>query len=215
MVAPVFMPGAYTMIHLTHQSVDEPFTCTITDVAKKLSPTEVAWSYNMQQGSEAPNVKISAHFSVELQAFQEPAQTEAPLPRYVHGLVGTCSFDLYDGIQLRGAALPQQHICQSQKPSSANTRSSNSNSNNSGTMRAVFFPLAHPLVLKDNQVLDISIFRTVCGANDCYYFWDVAEDETALPLRVECDDRIGRKETDVPDIDFSVHDDDYLLSVPN
>ena len=65
-VAPVYMPGAYSMIHLMHQSLEEPFTCDVTDVARCLTPGQNAWSYSMQQGDDAPNGKISAHLTLEI-----------------------------------------------------------------------------------------------------------------------------------------------------
>ena len=95
-----------------------------------------------------------------------PSTPQPPPPTHVHGLVGTCSYELYGGLQLCGGMVPQQHAGQ-HPPCQIPVFSSSS------SLRTVFFPLAHPLHLDVSKptCLDISVFRTVCGANDVYYFW--------------------------------------------
>lgn len=187
------MPGAYSMVRLTHQLIDEPYTCHVTDRAHLLTPLQTAWSYSMAQGHPAPTLKISTHLSLEIQTFGHavssseedlpaagpsssassslPSTPQPPPPTHVHGLVGTCSYELYGGLQLCGGMVPQQHAGQ-HPPCQIPVFSSSS------SLRTVFFPLAHPLHLDVSKptCLDISVFRTVCGANDVYYFWDVDED---------------------------------------
>ena len=241
-VAPVYMPGAYSMIHLMHQSLEEPFTCDVTDVARCLTPGQNAWSYSMQQGDDAPNGKISAHLTLEISPVdvevdeeinfdsenkdqpkeQEDEQDDngeddeedefdgrrTPLPQQdqkvptteplcVHGLVGTCSYELFDGITLIGGELPQEHnsLYQNHMFDTSTTTGTGSSGtlvtvpqrqrSNTSSLRTVFFPLSHPIMLNRSTVttIDVSIFRTVCGAHDCYYFWDCDEDldSTILP----------------------------------
>jgi hypothetical protein len=184
-VAPVFMPGAFSMIQLTKQMLDEPFTCDITNVAQMLSPPAAAWTYSMNQGSNPPNLKISAHLTLEIKAFYDEKDQEGvelpspPLPTHIHGLVGTCVYDMFNGIQLVGGLLPNVHPLQMKRNSSLTDLLPKINhSCNTSTIRTVFFPLVHPLHLQTNKVtyLDVSIFRTVCGSDDVYYFWDIDED---------------------------------------
>jgi len=222
MVAPVYMPGAYSMVHLQRQSLDEPLTCDVTNVAKSLTAKKIVWSFSMQQGDDAPNGKISAHLKLKIppvnsnntynnelvslvmneheaqpNEHEEAQQADGldgrrtPLsqlsvprttaPTCVHGLAGTCSYELFDGITLSGGVLPQRAeenmLSQDEECDDSGSLHLDLSSNTS-SLRTVFFPLAHPIMLNHSTPthLDVSIFRTVCGAQDCYYFWDCDED---------------------------------------
>ena len=102
------------------------------------------------------------------------------LPTHVHGLIGTCSYELFNGICLYGGKLPRctEQIDSCPVAVHSTTAVGSASSSNTSSLPAVFFPLPHPLTLnsRTTTLIDVSVFRTVCGSDGCYYFWDCDED---------------------------------------